>query len=236
MVSNPVEFTSLAAIISGPVGSDISRSDSTPTPQRHQPAHLNLRRSALGEEYSSLPTSSTSTQRLSIGLRSLISVTLPVPVIFMGVNEDSTIRLQEPRHSVMGPSVSVLAAAPRSGGEFSFTRSFYIDSARGRRSIFCECSVDDLRLPTPALAPTVGNRSLSDILYRAHVTLVRCVIDLERAPTAPRPVSSASNASSKFSTFISDEPIGAMRCSSSSPISKPNKDIDDWRIRPRETR
>lgn len=255
MVSSPVELTSLAAVASVPV----EVVDSTPTPQRHRPAHLNLRQLALGKENSSLPTPSTPTQRSSIGLRSLTLATSPVPITSMGVNEDSTITNRQKRHSVMLPSVSPVVTPTRRAsldleGSFRSPGFFQTDSAQKRRSISYKRSVDNPQLPTPALTPTVEKRpisvsssasvpSVSDgnmseteqhFLYRAHATLVQRITDLERALAASRPVSCASDTSSRSSMSVPEEPSDEMLqliADLKAERDELSKDIDGWRVR-----
>ena len=255
VVSSPVELTSLAAIVAGPV----EVTDSTPAPQRHRPAHLNLRQLALGKENSSLPTPSTPTQRSSIGLRSLTLATSPVPITSMGVNEDSTITNRKKRHSVMVPTVSPVVTPTRRAsldleGSFRSPGSFQTDSAQKRRSISYKRSVDNPQLPTPALTPTVEKRpisvssssslpSVSDgsmseteqhFLYRAHATLVQRITDLERALAASRPVSCASDTSSRSSMSAPEEPSDEMLqlvADLKAERDELSKDIDGWRVR-----
>ena len=255
MVSSPVELTSLAAVTSGPV----EVADSTPTPQRHRPAHLNLRQLALGKENSSLPTPSTPTQRSSIGLRSLTLATSPVPITSTGVNEDSTITTRQKRHSVIVPSVSPVVTPTRRAsldleGSFRSPGFFQTNSAQKRRSISYKRSVDNPQLPTPALTPTIETRpisissssslpSVSDgnmseteqhFLYRAHATLVQRITDLERALAASRPVSCASDVSSRSSMSAPEEPSDEMLqliADLKSERDELSKDIDGWRVR-----
>ena len=255
VVSSPIELTSPTAIVARPVGV----TDSTPPPQRHRPAHLNLRQLALGKENSSLPTPSTPTQRSSIGLRSLTLATSPVPITSMGVNEDSTITNRKKRHSVMVPSVSPVVTPTRRAsldleGSFRSPGSFQTDSAQRRRSISYKRSVDNPQLPTPALTPTVEKRpislssssslpSVSDgcmseteqhFLYRAHATLVQRITDLERALAASRPVSCASDTSSRSSMSAPEEPSDEMLqlvADLKAERDELSKDIDGWRVR-----
>ena len=222
MVSSPVDLSSLTGIPPKPVESV----DSTSTPQRHRPAHLNLRQLALGKENSSLPTPSTPTQRSSTGLRSLTLATSPVPVTSAGENEDpGTITGRMKRHSVMVPSVSPIVTPTRRAslnleGSFRSPSSFQTDSAQKRRSISYKHSVDIPQLPTPALTPTIEKRpisassasslaSVSDkcmseteqhFLYQAHATLVQRITDLERALAASQPRSRPVSCASEVST------------------------------------
>jgi len=250
MVSSPVELPSLAATIPGPV---------EVAPQRHRPAHLNLRQLALGKENSGLPTPSTPTQRSSIGLRSLTLATSPVPITSVGVDEDPTITTRMKRHSVMVPSVSPVVTPTRRAsldleGSFRSPSSFRTDSAQKRRSISYKHSVDNPQLPTPALTPTIEKRpisvsssssvaSVSDrcmseteqhFLYRAHATLVQRITDLERALAASRPASCASDASSVSSMSALEEPSDEMLqliADLKAERDELSKDIDGWRVR-----
>ena len=227
MTSSPIELSSFTEV-----------TGSTPAPQRHRPAHLNLRQLALGKENSSLPTPSTPTQRSSIGLRSLTLATSPVPITSMGENEDSAITNRMKRHSVMVPSVSPVATPTRRAsldleGSFRSPDSFRTDSAQKRRSISYKHSIDIPQLPTPALTPTIEKRpmsvsstsslaSVSDrcmseteqhFLYQAHATLVQRITDLERALAASRPVSCASETSARSSMStpsVPEEPSDEM--------------------------
>ena len=228
MVSSPVELSSPTEIDLKPV----EVMDSTPTPQRHRPAHLNLRQLALGKENFSLPTPSTPTQRSSTGLRSLTLATSPVPITSIGENEDRAITNRAKRHSVMVPSVSpTISPARRASldleGSFRSPSSFQTDFTQKRRSISYKYSVDIAhnQLPTPALTPTIEKRpisissasslaSISDksmseaeqhFLYQAHATLVQRITDLERALAASQPRSRPVSRASESS--ISTPPL-----------------------------
>lgn len=231
MVSSPVELSSPTEITLKPV----EIVDLTPTPQRHRPAHLNLRQLALGKENFSLPTPSTPTPRSSMRLRSLTLPTSPVPITSMGDNEGSAITNRTKRHSVVVPSVSpTITPARRTSldleGSFRSPSSFQTDSAQKRRSISYKHSVDiaSNQLPTPVLTPTVEERpisasstsslaSVSDrcmseteqhFLYQAHATLVQRITDLERALAASQPRSRpASRASEVSSSSSASAPI-----------------------------
>jgi hypothetical protein len=109
MVSSPVELSSPTEI----APKLVEALDSTPTPQRHRPVHLNLRQLSLGKENFSLPTPLTPTPRSSKGLRSLTLATTPVPITSMGGDESSTITNRAKRHSVMLPSVSPVVTPAR---------------------------------------------------------------------------------------------------------------------------
>ena len=255
VVSSPVESPSLATF--GPMSVEVA--DSTPTPQRHRPAHLNLRQLALGKENSSLPTPLTPTQRSSVGLRSLTLATSPVPITSTGVNEDSTVTTRMRRRSVMVPSVSPVVTPTRRAsldleGSFRSPGSFQTDSAQKRRSISYKRSVENPQLPTPALTPTVEKRPISissssslasvgdgsmseteqHFLYRAHATLVQRITDLERALAASRPVSCVSDSSSRSSMSAPEEPSDEMLqliADLKAERDELSKDIDGWRVR-----
>jgi hypothetical protein len=223
MVSSPVELSSPTEV----APKLVEALDSTPTPQRHRPVHLNLRQLSLGKENFSLPTPLTPTPRSSKGLRSLTLATTPVPITSMGGDESSTITNRAKRHSVMLPSVSpVVTPARRASldleGSFRSPSSFRTDSAQKRRSISYKHSVDiaSNQLPTPAITPTVEKRpisvssisssaSVSDrimsdteqyFLYQAHATLVQRITDLERALAASQPRSRPVSRASEAST------------------------------------
>ena len=221
MVSSPIELSSPTE-----VSKSVELVDSTPTPQRHRPAQLNLRQLASGKENFSLPTPSTPTQRSSTGLRSLTLATSPVPITSMAENEGSTITNRTKRHSVIVPSVSpVVTPARRASldleGSLRSPISFQTDSAQKRRSISYKHSVDipSKQLPTPALTPTVeqrpisvssnsslasvSDRSISEteqhFLYQAHAILVQRITDLERALAASQPRSRPGSRASEIS-------------------------------------
>lgn len=232
MISSPVEFSMPTEIAPKPV----QAMDSTPTPQRHRPAHLNLRQVAPGKENFSLPTPSTPTPKSSTGLRSLTLATSPVPITSMGENEGSTITNRMKRHSVMLPSVSPVITPVRRAsldleGSFRSPSSFQTDLAQKRRSISYKHSVDipSKQLPTPALTPTVekqpvstsstsslasvGDRRMSEIeqhfLYQAHATLVQRITDLERALAASQMRSRPASCASDVSgrSSVSTPPV-----------------------------
>ena len=223
MVSSPVELSSFTEV----APRSVEVMDSAPTPQRHRPAHLNLRQLALGKENSILPTPSTPTQRSSMGLRSLTLATSPVPITSMGENEDPAITNRMKRHSVMVPSVSpVVTPARRASlnleGSFPSPGSFQTDSVQMRRSISYKHSVEVPQLPTPTLTPTIEKRPISasstsssslagvsdrcmseteqHFLYQAHATLVQRITDLERALAASQPRSRPVSCISEVST------------------------------------